>query len=351
MPSPGGARPEVLAFLADVKEHPQEDGLRLIFADWLEENGDALDQARAELIRCQVELARLPPEAPERAAHGRRARALQQTHGKAWLGPLEGWLSHWSCQRGLLSVYLSADQLRSHALVGLAATETWAWVDEVYVTTAGDNDVARLGQTALLSAVVSLGFRGGNLGPAGAQALGKLPLVARLHRLDLDHNHIGDRGLAALLASPHLGQLRTLELAGADLTAEAGGHLARAPSLARLERLSLWGNQLGNDGAEALARSEHLRHLRQVDLRGNAISDAGAAAIASAAGAGAPLFASLRELNLADNDIRPDGARALANSLPDGLTSLVLWGNPVGIAGAQALRERFGPRVHVGKGE
>ena len=73
-------RPEVLALLADCKEHPEEDGLRLILADWLEENGSPPDQARAELIRCQVQLARLPAEEPARSELGRRARWLQQRH-------------------------------------------------------------------------------------------------------------------------------------------------------------------------------------------------------------------------------------------------------------------------------
>jgi uncharacterized protein (TIGR02996 family) len=340
-------RPEVLAFLGDIKEHPQEDGLRLIFADWLEEHGDPSDQPRAELIRCQIEFSRLSPEAPDRAVHGRRARALQQKHGKAWLGPLESWLAHWSHQRGLLSVGLTASHLRSHALAALATTEAWAWVDEVYLTPAGDEDIARLGSGPLLSAIVSLGFRGSNLGPAGAQALGRLPLVGRLHKLDLDHNQIGDRGLRALVASPHLERLRILDLSTADLLAEGASHLARTPSLARLERLSLWGNRLADEGAAALAQASFLTHLQQLDLRSSSIGDAGAADIA-----GSAAFASLRELNLADNQIGPAGARALADSPHlDGLSSLVLWGNPVGADGAQALRERFGARVHVASGD
>ena len=73
--SPRSPRPEVLAFLADVKEHPREDGLRLIFADWLEENGDPLDQLRAELIRSQIEHFRQPPTSASRPEHGRLARA------------------------------------------------------------------------------------------------------------------------------------------------------------------------------------------------------------------------------------------------------------------------------------
>ena len=41
------------AFLADILEHPDEDGPRLVYADWLEDQGDA---DRAEFIRAQLEL-------------------------------------------------------------------------------------------------------------------------------------------------------------------------------------------------------------------------------------------------------------------------------------------------------
>jgi len=44
------------AFLEAIKEEPDDDGLRLIFADWLEENGQP---HRAEFIRTQVALARM----------------------------------------------------------------------------------------------------------------------------------------------------------------------------------------------------------------------------------------------------------------------------------------------------
>ena len=39
------------AFLRDILEHPDDDGRRLIFADWLEDNGDP---DRAEFIRVQI---------------------------------------------------------------------------------------------------------------------------------------------------------------------------------------------------------------------------------------------------------------------------------------------------------
>src|SRR5262249_59843441 len=94
-------RPEVLALSADIKDDPFDDGLRLILADWLDDHGSGLDPARAELIRCQVEYARLPAHDPQQKAFGRRARSLQQKHGREWLGPLERWPTRWGCPPGL----------------------------------------------------------------------------------------------------------------------------------------------------------------------------------------------------------------------------------------------------------
>jgi uncharacterized protein (TIGR02996 family) len=47
--------------LAAVRAHPDEDTPRLVYADWLQEYGDDADRARAEFIRVQVELAKVPP--------------------------------------------------------------------------------------------------------------------------------------------------------------------------------------------------------------------------------------------------------------------------------------------------
>ncbi len=45
------------AFIKDILDNPADDTLRLIYADWLEENGEP---ERAEFIRVQIELARTP---------------------------------------------------------------------------------------------------------------------------------------------------------------------------------------------------------------------------------------------------------------------------------------------------
>src|SRR4051794_27217534 len=48
---PGHMTPE--AFLGDIIEHPDDDAPRLVYADWLDENGNP---ERAEFIRAQVRL-------------------------------------------------------------------------------------------------------------------------------------------------------------------------------------------------------------------------------------------------------------------------------------------------------
>ena len=49
------------AFLQAIIDVPEDDLPRLVYADWLEEHGQA---ERAELIRVQVQLARLADQRP-----------------------------------------------------------------------------------------------------------------------------------------------------------------------------------------------------------------------------------------------------------------------------------------------
>src|SRR3954469_1413723 len=69
------------AFLSDIRANPEDDGVRLIFADWLEEHGRP---QRAEFIRVQVELARLAEGDPRREALADRQDELLAAHGHEW---------------------------------------------------------------------------------------------------------------------------------------------------------------------------------------------------------------------------------------------------------------------------
>jgi uncharacterized protein (TIGR02996 family) len=61
VPDEPGLDPQEAAFLRGVAEDPDDDAPRLIFADWLEENGRA---DKAAFVRWEVELSRLPRSSP-----------------------------------------------------------------------------------------------------------------------------------------------------------------------------------------------------------------------------------------------------------------------------------------------
>lgn len=65
------------AFLRCIREHPGDDTPRLVYADWLDENGDAGDRDRAEFIRLQCRLHR----------HQREWEWLEQMPVEQWAGP------------------------------------------------------------------------------------------------------------------------------------------------------------------------------------------------------------------------------------------------------------------------
>src|SRR5712691_461207 len=72
-------------FLDDVLDNPDDDAPRLIYADWLADRGGDDDDARAELIRVQCQLERLPWERRLRAWLDLRAAQLLRLFEPTWL--------------------------------------------------------------------------------------------------------------------------------------------------------------------------------------------------------------------------------------------------------------------------
>jgi uncharacterized protein (TIGR02996 family) len=316
-------RPEVLAFLAEIKDHPDEDTPRLILADWLEEYGGPADAARAEFLRLQVRKARLPAGDPERYALGSRETELHRRWETAWLGRLGEKVRYVRYERGLVVLTLTWGVLCSQSLRALQGSEVWAWVLGGEVEGIPLAPGAQLAACPLLGDWVRLSFVGRAgyccpLGTAGLRALALSPWLSRIARLELQANEIDDAGARALADSPSMGRLRELDLNSNSL-ADAGLAALVAPTCRfRLERLELARNTIGDAGAAALAAS--------------------------------PAVTQLRELNLSDNRLSNAGARALADSPHLGrLTRLLLWGNVIGPEGVERLVARFGSRVAVAR--
>src|SRR5262245_26328 len=101
------------ALLQALRASPADDGLRLVYADWLEEQGES---ERAEFVRVHHALARLGPHDPARWELVSRGRALWRQHEWAWLGGLRGSLKRWHSRLGLLEeVTIRTDHFLAHA--------------------------------------------------------------------------------------------------------------------------------------------------------------------------------------------------------------------------------------------
>ncbi|MFO0929962.1 MAG: TIGR02996 domain-containing protein [Gemmataceae bacterium] len=292
------------AFLASIVEHPDDDAPRLIFADWLDDHGNA---DRAEFIRVQVESARVPPSSARGVTLLRREAELRQRGEDEWrtrLPQLDG-VSWEGFSRGFVEAVFveTVEQFLQHA-------------------------------DALFAAAPLRSVQIGTLSAADAARLAVVPDLVRLQELNLGNNPtLGRDGVRALAGSPHLANLTALLLHYNDLGDDAVRDLARSPYLTRLVELYLSGNDLGDPAAVALAGA--FPRLRDLDLRDNRIADPGVLALADA-----PERRELTTLYLVNNTIGPLGAHALAASphLPH-LARLYLNYNPVGDEGALAFAD------------
>lgn len=72
-------------FLQAIGASPDDNLVRLVYADWLDERGDT----RAEFVRVQVELRQLTPGDPRRQSLEARERALRSVCHPYWLARLD----------------------------------------------------------------------------------------------------------------------------------------------------------------------------------------------------------------------------------------------------------------------
>jgi len=343
--------------LSTIIADPDNDRLRLVYADWLEEHGQ-FDRAR--LIRVQIELALLPDnEEPSPALEIEEEQLLAACEKN--LPQLEG--ITWSFQRGLVSsvhaVTPAAFHRHANSIAAIGPVHR-VWFDrqEDFAVLAEVPALARF--TELTVDVDRPGFRDGDgshrfnddlqillesphcprlrtlrlqscdLGPGGAKALSECPRMGSLIELDLFDNYIGDEGMVALAASPYLSALRNLRINLNNIGPLGVEALAASVSLGGLEVLTL-GDAIGPAAGLALGRSIHLTHLRELQIHDHLD------ALAAEALAQSPNLAGLAELDLCT--VRgPDSARALAASpYLHRLTSLLLRACEIGDEGADAL--------------
>ncbi len=228
-----------LAFLSRIREQPADDGPRLIFADWLDEQGDS----RGQFIRVQCALARLPADDPRRGDLENREQALLQAHKPSWSARLAGLACEWTYRRGLVeavSINASAFLERGAELFRHGPIRRVRFIE-------AGRCLAQLVESPLLGKIREIDLCGSYLGNGGINLLARARQLTRLEVLHLGFNELTDQGLRALAEIPHLANVRELYLND--------------------------NKQLGTPGIRALADSPYLARLRLLDLSGNGLTE------------------------------------------------------------------------------
>lgn len=241
-------------FLQSIFENLQDDEPRLVYADWLDENGEP---NRAEFIRTQCELFRLQQtphsassaESAEKLARVKyldeRQRKLQNTHGWDWAEELG--VNSWYFERGFVSrveVNFEHPNVKDHIL-------------------------------KLMKQCPALHFRDVNQFCEFEPMLEALPYLGSIQGLELWYLYaFEDSMLAEMLQSEQLANLRTLVLHH-----DRNGNLADeqviidglfSPHRSKIETLVVnvdcsWRGP-SNPIINAISESPYLRNLRYLDL-------------------------------------------------------------------------------------
>jgi uncharacterized protein (TIGR02996 family) len=302
------------ALLQAVRDRPDDDTPRLVYADWLDEHaGGPADRARAAFIRLQIDAARLPagdPRLPDVQAH---AAALQADWAADWLAPLvelewpdchelefsRGFLAQLPVITEFFDFAAIADQLLPREPVDLLSI---GGPPAQLTEAAGHPGVGLVGQLSLSVRVEGReGYEPGD-GDAAVEAAARVSRRVPLRFLAVTRAGLTDRAARAIATAPAFAGLRDLVLQDvlftadgltafrgatfapgvrrveveqrpwrwgpADRGAEVAGAFA-AGGYAALERLKLVGYLLGDAGLLALTASPVARRLTSFHLAGD----------------------------------------------------------------------------------
>jgi uncharacterized protein (TIGR02996 family) len=236
---------ELCAFLAAIRENPEDEASRLVFADWLDEHADP----RGAMIRAALEFERTPPDTPRWKELGRQLSSWWPGGSayEEWLGVAEEEGGAWAdgFHRGLLFVYVMehADPTEEEP------AQFWS--------------VVRQGWVGAVDFVAGYGRLFYTLADGGWPSLRSTPYITALGSRSTTDDQL--RGLAKLvnLHEFRMDDHRWRE--GLVLTDAGLAHFRKHP---HLERLEAYG-RFTRKGVARLASVPRLRHLRLDGVEGD----------------------------------------------------------------------------------
>jgi uncharacterized protein (TIGR02996 family) len=256
--------------LAAIAADPDSDDLRMVYADWLEGQGNT---ARAELVRVQCELSRIEPEDVRWPVLAAREAELRP-EPEDGVEYRRGFLSH-------LEIYVDDFLDR-----GAALRARYPMIESVTINgTLGDDRVTEVIESGLMAGVRHLELDTCNEFDSNVTALAS-PRLANLRHLTLRHFHAKSaEAWRMFVRSPHLAQLtsfcadqcevgvvivgeeaawpklRRLRLATSGVTAAHVERFAASPMADHLELLALESVKLGERDMLAFRTLSSLRWL------------------------------------------------------------------------------------------
>jgi uncharacterized protein (TIGR02996 family) len=198
--------------LRAILDAPDDHAPRLVYADWLEEHGQA---ERADFIRLQIELARDLQDSPRRREMAFRALQLLEKHETTWVGELAEFTCEWRFARG----FVDADGM------------DWS-------------GLCRFGK--------------------------RLFCVAPIRRLTLTGLGGDEESLGHLPARHHL---TSLNVCASELTNDSLARLARSTRVRGIRELGLLFNALDDDGVPILCDTRFFRELSSLRLGANPFTE------------------------------------------------------------------------------
>lgn len=203
---------EEAALLRAICEHPDEDTPRLVFADWLQEQGGPLENAWAGAIRAQVHLAAGATDIAPPKLFGSMF-GVNRVSARLGVPPdLEPGL--WN--RGFPTCVSGTFDAVRAAWPHLTARVPFR---DLRMADSSDDAVAEFAKWPHLDRLTALDLRSWYRGP-GAAPFGEPALLtvaacaalSSLASLKMGYLHLTNSGVAAVLNSPHLRELKALQL-------------------------------------------------------------------------------------------------------------------------------------------
>ena len=238
--------------LADILANPDDDGPRLVLADWLSQRGDP----RGELINVQCAMQRTTGIELARLAN--RSSDLLYRHGAAWLAEVREIVRGVETKRGFVASINAKASVFARKCGPLFESEP---IQELRLIDPVPRDLTTLGKTPHLARLHSLVF------------------LAAVRMVNVPHVE----ALGGLLASPYVAKLRMLDLR-VDVNAECAPAMRTvfaSLALPALERFKL-SVRAGDDVVEPAAIAGALASATLPALRQLAVSKRAVGALAAA---------------------------------------------------------------------